>query len=251
MLDAEPAVLAAPASEVRTEQFNASGVQYMLRYWIDDFDERERIHARVMSNLWYSLRRFGVRIPFPARDVFVYSEAPAARMETGDVRAAIARVGLCAALDEERIALLASHAERHLYGDGEAIVREGEDGESFFIVEQGTAEVVVAPGQGKARATLAQLAAGDYFGEMSLLAGEPRSATVVARGAVSVLEIGRRAFQEVVEADPKVLGPISEVAAQRAAGQQQLRTSARSVSGKSQDVDAQRLLQRIRAWLRV
>ena len=251
VLEAEQAILTVPAPEVRTEKYNASGVQYMLRYWIDDFDERERISSRVMASLWYSLRRFGVRIPFPARDVFVHSNAPAAAMETGDVRQAIARVGLCKELGEDRIKQLAAQAKRRLYGDGEAIVREGDDGESFFIVEHGDADVVVGHGPSSSTQAVATLHAGEYFGEMSLLAGEPRSATVVARGAVSVLEIGRQAFQEIVEADSDVLGPISEVAAQRAASQQQLRAEAQLTAGDAAADDAQRLLKRIRAWFRV
>lgn len=251
VLDAEAAVLKTPVPEVRTEQFNASGIQYVLRFWIDNFDDRERIHSRVMASTWYAFRRAGVRIPFPARDVFVYSEAPAAGMESGNVRAAVARISLCAALGDENLDKLAARATRKLFGDGESIVREGESGESFFILEQGKAAVILGADRGERTPMIvAELEPGDYFGEMSLLAGEPRSATVTARGAVAVLEIGHEVFHEMVSADPKILEPISRVAAARLAQQHQVReTTALGVA--PQEVDASGVLRRIRDWFGV
>lgn len=251
VLHGEPAVLRIPAAEVRTEQFTRSGVQYALRYWIDDFDERERIHARIVANLWYSLRRFGVRLPLAGRDIVLHPTALQPTLAMGDTRAAIGRVGLCGSLGEERLDRLAQQAERNLFGDGETIVRQGDAGDSFFILEHGRARVLLATADGAPAQALAELQAGDYFGEMSLLAGEPRSATVVALGAVSVLELGRAAFQEIVEADPSVLEPMSQVAAQRAEEQRHLRQATQRVSSETKAVDAQRLLLRIRAWFRV
>lgn len=251
VLKAEPAVLAAPAAEVRTNSYNESGIEYAIRYWIDNFGELERIRSRIMTNLWYSLRRAGVRIPFPARDVFVYSDAPPARLETGDVAAAIRGVPLFGPLGEERIRQLATRSARLLFGDGESIVREGEEGDSFFIIEHGSVRVLLGQNDGRPGRELARLGPRDYFGEMSLLAGDRRTATVVAQGDVAVLEIGSMAFKEIVAADPAILEPISQLAAHRSGVQEEHRRAQNEGQPLEKDVAAQRLLKRIKAFFRV
>jgi CRP-like cAMP-binding protein len=87
---------------------------------------------------------------------------------------------------------------------------------------------------------------------MSLLAGEPRSATVRAATDLSVLVVDREAFKEIITADPAILGPLSEIAAQRLAAQQEHRRSVDSL--RPADVDrqqAQRLRERIIAFFRL
>ncbi len=251
VLEAEPAVLGTPAPEVRTTSFNESGIEYAVRYWLEEFGNIERIRDRIMTNLWYSLRRAGVRIPFPARDLFVYSDAPPAVLETGDIAAAVGRVPLFAPLGEERVRQLASQARRLLFGEGEAIVREGDKGDSFFVVEHGALRVEIGRNDGQAGRMIARLGPGDCFGEMSLLAGDPRSATVVAEGTAAVLEIGRAAFQELVAADPALLEPISQLAAHRLQAQQEHRRAQQVMPPIEQDVAAQRLLRRIKAFFHV
>jgi CRP-like cAMP-binding protein len=243
--------LSKPPFEVRTNTYSDSGIEYAVRYWIDDFGELERIRNRIMTNLWYSLRRAGVRIPFPARDLFVYSEAPAAPLEKGDIQAAIRGVPLFGPLGEERIGRLATRSRRLLFGDGEGIVREGDEGNSFFIIEHGSVRVVLGYADGKPGRTIAQLGPGDYFGEMSLLAGDRRTATVVAEGDVALLEIGSDAFQEIVLADPAILEPISQLAARRSDVQEEHRRARDEMQPLEKDVAAQRLLKRIKAFFHV
>ncbi len=251
ILTADAAVLAEPPIEIRTEAFNANGVQYAMRFWIDDFDERERIHARVMSNLWYALRRHGIRIPVHRHEVFVQSELPRPELERGSERVSLGGVSLFAGLDADRLEQLAASVHRRIYGDGEAIVRQGEAGDSFFILEQGRARVSIHDRPGAPADDLATLAPGDYFGEMSLLAGDTRSATVTAVGAVAALEIGHDAFRRIVAADPSLLEPMSRVAARRAEAQRDARASRPATTPATAEADEQRLLRRIRAFLRV
>ncbi len=249
VLAGEPAVLSHPAAEVRTTSYNESGIAYNVRYWIDDFGELERIRDRLMTNLWYALRRADVRIPFPARDLFIHSEAPESPLAIGDVAAALSRVPLFAPLRPEEIRTLGQQVRRILYGSGEAIVREGDAGESFYLIEHGTVDVLIGKANGRKGRSIAQLGPGEYFGEMSLLAGETRSATVMAREDVSVLEVGRGAFQEIVAADPSVLEPISQVATHRSEAQRAQRRAEDEMPPFERDPAAQRLLQRIRTFL--
>ena len=84
------------------------------------------------------------------------------------------------------------------FARGEAIVREGDDGDAFYVITAGTA-VVEHDG-----AQLRELGEGDFFGEISLIDGQPRTATITATDAVSALTLGREQFQRLIAEHPSV-----------------------------------------------
>ncbi len=251
VLLAEASVQRHPAPEVRTTQYDDSGIQYEVRYWLTEFGELERIRDRIMTNLWYALRRANVRIPFPARDLFVYSQAPASVLDGGDVAATLRRVPLFGPLADHSLDQLATQVHRLAFGAGEVVVREGDPGDSFYVIERGAVAVVIGRQNGSAGRTIAKLGADDFFGEMSLLAGEPRSATVVAQSDVTVLEVSRAAFQQIVLGDPEILEPISQIASHRLEVQREQRRFEEAIPPFGSDPAAQRLLRRIRAFFRI
>ena len=251
VLAADPAVLSDPFPEVRTSGFRENGIEYAVRYWIDNFTDLERIRDRLMTNYWYALRRAGIRIPYPARDLFVHSEAIEPAIAAGDVAATLARVSLLDPLTPGDIEKLAASARRMIFGRDEAIVREGDRGDSFYVIERGGVRIVLGQTNGERGKALAQLGPGDFFGEMSMLAGDPRSATVVADEDTAVVEVGQAAFQQIVAANPAVLEPISQLAARRLSAQQEFRRTAESFQTPGQDPNAQRILQRIRTFFGV
>jgi CRP/FNR family transcriptional regulator, cyclic AMP receptor protein len=81
---------------------------------------------------------------------------------------------------------------------GAAIVKEGSAGDSFFVVAQGQAKVTA-----KGR-TIRRLLPGDYFGEIALLDGGERTATVASETPMTLVEIKRSAFTKLVQAEPKI-----------------------------------------------
>lgn len=103
--------------------------------------------------------------------------------------------------------LFAGVSQRHLrriearekhYGPGDTIVRRGDPGNAFYVILEG--EVRVRPPSRRALT----LTAGDYFGEMALLDGAPRSADITAVGAVTVLVVGRAAFTKLIRDEPGI-----------------------------------------------
>jgi small-conductance mechanosensitive channel/CRP-like cAMP-binding protein len=251
VLDAEAAVLRVPRAEIRLMKYDDSGIAYAIRYFITDFDNLERIRNRIMTNLWYAFVRANVRIPFPARDLFVYQgRAPQLlAADRADPVAMLRGVPLLAPLDDAALTRLALRVRRMTFGAGEFVVRESEPGDSFYVIERGTAEVILGS-DGMAR-TVGRLHPADVFGEMSLLAGEPRSATVRAATDLSVLVVDREAFKEIITADPAILDPLSEIAARRQAEQQEHRRSLVSISSDVEHQQAQRLRERIKAFFRL
>ncbi len=252
VLEADADVVRMPPVEVRLLRFGESGVGYQIRYWITDFEALERTRNRIMTNLWYALRRANVRIPFPARDLFVYpGTAPTLiAPQDVDVVAMLRSVPLLAPLDDAALARLAKRVRRITFGAGEVVVREREPGDSFYVIERGSAEVMLGP-DGAAR-VVGRLHHADVFGEMSLLAGEPRTATVRAATDLSVLVVDRDAFKEIISADPAILDPLCEIAARRQAEQREHRRSLASApAGEIDRQQAQRLRERIKAFFRL
>jgi small-conductance mechanosensitive channel len=207
-----PRVLKTPAPEALLWNFDSSAILFRVHFWVDDYSTEELARDDVRRAIYYELGRRNIEIPWPIQ--IEYSrEEPAP--EPTDQRIArfaeiIGRVPVFADLNEDGRRALAAGAAERLFGDGERIVREGAPGASMFIVCRG--RVAVTIGSGK---EVARIEAGGFFGEMSLLTGEPRSATVSARGDCRVLEIEADVFKTYVAEHPDVIDDVAGAAAAR------------------------------------
>lgn len=243
----DPDVMRTPATEVRFKNYGDSSIEYNVRYWITDFDELERIRSRLLTNLWYALQRANIRIPFPARDLFVYTgAAQTLAAEAPDLLRLLRAVPLLEPLDDLELARLAPRVRRLTFGRGEMVFREGEKGDSFYVIERGEAEVVLE--KGSTTKSLGHLAPGSFFGEMSLLAGDPRSASVRALTDLTLLMIDHGAFRETIAADPALLGPLSEIVAHRQAEQDEHRRAVDAAPAQVAGQRVQLLRERIKAF---
>jgi branched-chain amino acid transport system substrate-binding protein len=120
---------------------------------------------------------------------------------------------------DERFHLLKT-ARLLTFGTGEDIVREGEDGDSMYVIRSGTCEILKRNADGGSQ-RLTALATGAFFGEMSLLTGEKRAATVRSAGDATVVEIGKREFSRILLAKPEIAATLADVLASRQQGLQQ------------------------------
>ena len=120
---------------------------------------------------------------------------------------------LFACLSDAHCDTLLARAKPARFGRGEKIIEQGHAGDSMFLLLRGEADVLVRHNDAPAR--VASLRAGDCFGEMSLLTGEKRSATVIARTDCDILEIARPQLAEVLHHQPELLVRLSELLARR------------------------------------
>jgi CRP/FNR family transcriptional regulator, cyclic AMP receptor protein len=110
----------------------------------------------------------------------------------------LARVPIFSELTPRQLRRVLRSTEEYRYADGGQFVREGARSEQLFVILEGSARVIR---RGK---TVATLGPGDFFGEISLLDGLPRTATVVADGDVRCLILLRSEFERIVTEMPQV-----------------------------------------------
>ena len=242
----EPMVLATPAPHVHLEEFAGSAINYRAYFWIDrlPLDEVARDHVR--TAIYYTFRRHGVSIPFPIQVQYEADLPPSGPSEAERVawETRLADTDLFGLLKETDRHALTRTAAAHTYGDGEVIVRQGEPGESAYVLCVGRARVSLEPGNTE----VATLEPGDYFGEMSLLTGEARTATVRALGDCQVLEITAPHFRQLVLENPSMVDQIGAAVAERRAGLARARAAAVNAPVPE---SATSLVARVRRFLRL
>ena len=198
--------------EVLLVDFGASAIVYRVRVWTTDFAADERIRDRLRSQIYYAFRRLGINIPYPIQVEIEQQPVTATGAEDRSARTLDA-VEIFSSLSDAQRAALAEASRLVLYAAGEIIVREGDVASSMFVMSSGEAIVTLGDADGE----VARLQRSGYFGEMSLLTGEPRSATVTAATDCELLEIRADAFRRVVLPDPALVERISSAVSVRRA----------------------------------
>ena len=238
-----PLALAQPAPDVLLMQFADSSITYRARVWIADYRYEEEAVDQVRTAIYYSFKRNSIEIPYPIQVEIGREDVPAdvdaALQRRG---AALAKVPMFAALNDDERRLLAAASAERVYGSGERIVRQGEAGESMFVILDGSVRVYVEPDT-----EVAVIEGGGCFGEMSLLTGDPRTASVAARTDCVVIEVAPDAFNQIASVNPSAMAGIATLASARRGPLEQARLAA---AASPQSIAASGLLARMRRWIR-
>jgi CRP-like cAMP-binding protein len=222
-IESAPLVMRAPAPRVLVQGFGDSAINYTAYFWITDYGLEREARDQVRTNIWYAFRRRNIEIPWPIQIQYERDEEPI-RSERHVAAAAehLAGVDLFKPLSAEARNTLSTASREHLFAGGEAIVRQNADGDSMFVILSGQAQVVLEPsGQ-----EVAMIPAGGFFGEMSMLTGDRRTATVRAVRDTAVLEISARDFRELALANPGLVDHISTIIATRRTGLEDAKATA-------------------------
>jgi small-conductance mechanosensitive channel len=214
-------VLDEPAPSVITNAFTDRGVEYWVRLFTDEFGRRDRVDGMARDRIWFALARAGIEIPVATRQVR-YSRGAVAATETEAeccerLAGVLGRVPLFASLDGVELRSLAGAAAEQAFAAGETVIRQGDPGTSMYVIETGRVAVTAALAATPAT-RLAELGPGDFFGEMSLVTGAARSATVTALVETRLLAIDAEALRPVVEMRPEIAEQLGEALAARESG---------------------------------
>jgi len=191
---------------------------YAIRYWLTDLSVDDGTDSAVRVRAWYALRRAGIPLSIPASTVFLTHETPEREQRKADEDmqerlTALASVDLFRGLPETMRKELAHQLTYAPYGAGEAVTREGDRDDGLYMLVRGEATVRI--GTGREAREVATLRAGQFFGEMSLMTGEARTATVVAKTDLITYRVTKDAFQHILKHTPAIADQIAEVLVQR------------------------------------
>ncbi len=201
---------------VRIRNLGESGIDWEIKYWLEDYSKYNTTDALVRQRVWYAFRRENINFAFPTRTLYIEKDATEAEVvETeNNIYERIKEVELFAPLSEEETEKVADAAHLRVFAPDEAIVEKDQPGGSMFVIHKGSVEIRTIDDEGKTQ-VVSTLREGDFFGEMSMLTGEPRSANVVAKEETQVLQIGRYCLKPILDSNPNLIKALSDIVEER------------------------------------
>jgi len=175
-----------------------------------------------------ALQRANLRLVPASRTINLVEESEertAARLQKELTRriSALRGVELFRMLDDAEFNLLAGNIRYAPYTDGERITAQGDTSDSLFVIVQGKTAVTVEKDGNERK--VAELGAGDVFGEMGMLTGEPRAASVHAMGPVECWRVNREGLEDIIRNRPEIAQELARILALRKTGLDEARES--------------------------
>lgn len=215
-------VLATPPPSVVVNAFTDGNVEYWVRFFTDKFHLRDAVDSDARERVWYAFARADIPVAAPNRVVRLQensseSQAADAAKLAEQCTTALARVDFLGVLSEAQRLRLAEASSIRIYGPGEPVVKQGDTSSEMFILQSGTVVVQRDRGDGQPPVDVAEMHAGEFFGEMALMTGEKRTATVRAKTPCTLIGVDHDALKHVLESAPELASLISEAIAVRQA----------------------------------
>lgn len=230
-----PEVLRDPPPDAQVTEFKDFGINYVLRYWTESFHERQTIDGAVARMVWYQFKRRGIEIPFPMSDkllqdfmAVVFHQRRLAP-EDEEINRRVADLQRSdfwtqtlvdgegrSLLKDDDLRQVAEKMRRLRYTRGETLFYQGDPGDTCYVVVSGRLHGRMDY-EGTERAVEFEVGPGALVGEMSLMTGLPRTATVSAREEVELLEIPQDAFACLLGLHPEIPTVLSRLVSDRVA----------------------------------
>ncbi len=245
-------VARAPAPSCILVGFDAGNLLYELRYFLTDLQEDDFTDSAVRVHLFASLQRAGLRVAEEQRTIHAIAE-DAAHAETVRQRELqrrlimIKQVDLLAPLSDEEKSFVAERLQYAPFARGDIITKQGSIAHWLYVIAFGEAEVRFEQ-PGRAPRVIGTVRPGQFFGEMGLLAGESRNATVMAKTDVECYRLDRASFQALLLARPELANEVSKVIAARKPELETARAEAAEAMAHPPEPTQPALLERIQRF---
>jgi CRP-like cAMP-binding protein len=226
--------------------------RFALRYWLTDFGADDPTDSVVRTRIVHALKRVHIPLSIPAKALFVTTDTAERReqkmqRDLEDRVAWLRRVDLFESLSVGEVTRLAADLSSIPFGAGEVLTRQGAEAHWLYIILSGKVSVRVQ--HEDIEREVAQLGPGQFFGEMGLLTGERRTATVVALDEVECYRLGKDVFRDLLQTRPKIAEDVATVLAHRRIGLAAAHSDLDAEARRDQERQtASDLLRRMRAF---
>jgi small-conductance mechanosensitive channel len=248
-----PNVARTPAATCVLFGFELGNLRYQLRYFLTDILEDDTTDSMVRVHLFATLQRAGIRIAEAQHTVHAvqrdeaHAETVKKRELTRRVQT-LAGVQLFAPLSEAERADIAERLQYAPFARGDVITKQGNQAHWLYILAFGEAEVLYEPPAGPPQ-VIGAVQAGEFFGEMALLSGDARSATVVAKTDVECYRLDRASFQELLATRPEIVEEVARIVGERKPELELARETYAAVKPDDGNGERATIVNRIRGFL--
>lgn len=209
-----------PAPNCVLMEMSESYGRYAVRYWLTDFAVDDPTDSDVRTVIYFALQRAGMKLSMPAHAVFLTEESKdradvKTKQQLDRIVRLLDKLDLFKDLTAEEKLQLARGLRHTPFAHNEVMTRQGAEAHWLYILEEGEASVRVA--EGGVEKEVARIHAPSFFGEMSLMTGEPRSATVVAVTDTECFRLEKSTFREVLKERPVLAEQVAAVLTRRKA----------------------------------
>jgi len=199
-------------------EFGPNYGRYALRYWLTDPRPDDPTDSAVRTHVLAALQRADMRMAEPEYSVHMIKENEAYREE---VRAreivrrlkALRGVEIFSSFSEEELTALANRLVYAPFAKGDVVTRQGMVAHWLYILVAGEADIWLE--ESGERRLLTTLQAGSVFGEMGMLTGEPRRATVSAKSDIECYRLDKAGFEDIIRSRPTIANEMTAILVQR------------------------------------
>jgi small-conductance mechanosensitive channel/CRP-like cAMP-binding protein len=211
-----------PAAQCLLMDFDASHGRYALRYWLTDLQHDDSTDSEVRDHIYVALQRADIRLAVPEHNVHMTKESEKREQSKQTKRIqerieALHKIELFNNFHEDELLTVARGLKYAQFAKGDIITRQGAIAHWLYMLIEGEAEVYLEP-IGQSRRKLSTLIPGNYFGEMGLMTGAPRTATVIATKDTNCYQLDKAAFENIIKNRPELAEEISHTLVSRRFG---------------------------------
>ncbi|MDH5784140.1 MAG: mechanosensitive ion channel family protein [Chromatiales bacterium] len=254
-----PGVATNPTPNCVMMDYGDSAGRYAMRYWLTDLFSDDPTDSMVRAHMFAALQRAGLKPAWPRQNLHLIKESEKLAEQRHQEHVAervdlLKQLALFTQFSDEELRLLAERLVYAPFARGDVITRQGAAANWLYILARGQVEAVL-DSLGSARRVVGKIEAGgtgSFFGEMGLLTGDPRSATVVAVTDVLCYRLNKAAFTDIIQARPAIAEEVSRIMAERRVALDNARQEQDAAKQKAEQRRQQgEIVSRIRAFFRL
>ncbi len=207
-------VAADPPPQCILMDFNDAGIKYAVRYWLTDIAVDDPTDAQVRVRIYFALKRLGIQPSVTSQNVFMH-DGSSSQAEDEHIKRlkVLEKLDLFADLQAEERDIIAKGLKYAPFANGEALTKQGNVAHWLYIIVAG--EVSIRVNVDGAEREVSKLRGPVVVGEMGLLTGDPRTATIVGLTDIECYRLDKAAFHTVLQIKPALAQTFAELLARR------------------------------------